>query len=1104
MDDLDLPAPSKPSAPARDSLDSFDLNLPPEPPRPPRDSLELSAAPPKEPAIGAELDLGFGDLDLPAPSKSAPPPKDSLDNFDLGGPPPTRQLSGLDDSFDLPAPSSRPPRDEADFSDLDLDLPEAKLGDSLDDLPIPSGAPPVGMSLDDLPIPAEADLPSRSLGDLPSRSLDDLPSPRREGLPTAVGNFDLPIPAGMFDEEAGRRDEGASLQEALGEDAALPEVARGAESDLGAAYGELDLGEATLGAEGAEASLDALDFDGDLALEDIAGAPSAPSGVMEEEPARSSRGPLIVFLVLLTLVGAGAALGFTPHGFFGRYYLEQFLPDAGSDAETRVVLERAESKAADDRYESVRAGLRELSAARREHGLNRLLLTRSIVHEALFQRRFGESAASRERIARIMGRLEERKFVAPQMELARAAEALSRGDRDVAEAAIELAREEAPDDPYVDLIAAELALMRGAHAPALAAFERAERKGAGARAAYGKARIVLATAGEDGMDEALAALDHVLEQSPRHVSARVDKATLLVLRDAPADRDEARKLAREAASLDVYGDSFLGGSSFEKARAYAILGVIEERAGARRDALAAFERSYELDPSSAVPVYGSGRVLLSDNRAKDALIRFETAARTAKPHELYGSRPIALEAQLDAVAAELSLGANEDARDRAAALVQHYPEDPRVLLRAGEAMASAGAGAEAERFFRGAIEKSPESFHAYMGLAQLLFSTDRADEAAEVLREAEGKVEMTAEVRRLRGQAELKRLRPAKALEEFDRALALKADDLAAIFGRATALRVLGRLDEAEGVFDQLSELDPSYPGLAIERGRLFEAKGLNHRAAEEYRSALEERSDDPELLLRAGAAALLSGSLDDAEAYLLRASESLPNRPELIHHLGRVALLKGDLPDALDKLSRAATMERENGVFRTEYAKALIAAGDLAGARREIVEALSVDPSLGDAYWLRGRIALRTGSPRDAIDDLEKALKLSPTRHEALSDLGEGFEQLNRTSYAISAFERALQLAPDEGRYGYRLGRLYIENNQLRFAERSLVGAIEAAEAQDESAVWLADAHRLLGDTYRALRNRRLAKESYEHFLKLAPADSIDREEIERRVREL
>src|SRR5690606_17079067 len=147
------------------------------------------------------------------------------------------------------------------------------------------------------------------------------------------------------------------------------------------------------------------------------------------------------------------------------------------------------------------------------------------------------------------------------------------------------------------------------------------------------------------------------------------------------------------------------------------------------------------------------------------------------------------------------------------------------------------------------------SFHAYVGLAQLLFDADRADEAGKVLEAAEGTVPMTGEVRRLRGQTELRRGRAARALDEFDAALVLEPNETGALFGRAVALRRLGRFDEAEGVFDALLAIDPSYPGVAVERGLIHEARGNASLAAQEYRKALEERGEDPELLIRLGAA---------------------------------------------------------------------------------------------------------------------------------------------------------------------------------------------------------------------------------------------------------
>ena len=63
-----------------------------------------------------------------------------------------------------------------------------------------------------------------------------------------------------------------------------------------------------------------------------------------------------------------------------------------------------EGKAKTDTYADVRESLKMLAGARRETGLNRELLTRSLLHEALYQVRFGEDTASASRSAAIRRR----------------------------------------------------------------------------------------------------------------------------------------------------------------------------------------------------------------------------------------------------------------------------------------------------------------------------------------------------------------------------------------------------------------------------------------------------------------------------------------------------------------------------------------------------------------------------------------------------------------------------------------------------------------------------------------------------------------------------
>lgn len=140
---------------------------------------------------------------------------------------------------------------------------------------------------------------------------------------------------------------------------------------------------------------------------------------------KKGKGVAIFASVLLVLVLLGVGAGFaTNYGFFGMYLIEG-LPAAGASEAARRGIARAERRAVSNTY-NVRASLAMLGSARRQMGLNRKLPARSVVHEGLYQARFGTDATSSVRISQILARIDERGGDAPGIELARAADALAR------------------------------------------------------------------------------------------------------------------------------------------------------------------------------------------------------------------------------------------------------------------------------------------------------------------------------------------------------------------------------------------------------------------------------------------------------------------------------------------------------------------------------------------------------------------------------------------------------------------------------------------------------------------------------------------------------
>jgi tetratricopeptide (TPR) repeat protein len=169
---------------------------------------------------------------------------------------------------------------------------------------------------------------------------------------------------------------------------------------------------------------------------------------------------------------------------------------------------------------------------------------------------------------------------------------------------------------------------------------------------------------------------------------------------------------------------------------------------------------------------------------------------------------------------------------------------------------------------------------------------------------------------------------------------------------------------------------------------------------------------------------------------------------------------------------------------------------GNIGRALEEVNEAITRDPSLGDAYWIRGRVRIRGGAVRDALDDLERALQLKPSRYEAYAAIAESYDGMRRIPEAIDAYKRALERDNSQGHWWYRLGQLELDAGRRAQAIPSLERATLIGDALDDAPPWLADAHRLLGDSLRT-SSRDQAIAHYRRYLEVAPDNAIDRNQV-------
>jgi tetratricopeptide (TPR) repeat protein len=117
---------------------------------------------------------------------------------------------------------------------------------------------------------------------------------------------------------------------------------------------------------------------------------------------------------------------------------------------------------------------------------------------------------------------------------------------------------------------------------------------------------------------------------------------------------------------------------------------------------------------------------------------------------------------------------------------------------------------------------------------------------------------------------------------------------------------------------------------------------------------------------------------------------------------------------------------------------------------------------------------------------------------------MGECHYQLGQMQEAIVDFEKAVAGDPKRGYWWYRLGRLQLDEGRRPEALTSFGTAITLGDETTGPKAWLADSHRLMGDIYYEQKNRQDAVVQYGRYLELADRNSIDRTDVETKLRKI
>ncbi len=817
---------------------------------------------------------------------------------------------------------------------------------------------------------------------------------------------------------------------------------------------------------------------------------AAGSAVAEIQAKRKRRRVRVAVAVLATAALAGGALTLVPAvGPFGAYFIidqvrhgdyERLLGKAVKDAQKFLGADTApDADAAMQAVESAATGARRfkpLAAYTAFIGFDRAL-------------RFGGEPSVYAKAKVTVDELADVHGVSA-LELARASKAAVDGELALSRQLLDQLAQSDPKNIDVRAVRGEVELRAHDAPAALAAWKVATDLEKTPRAVYGLARATLTSGDGPGADKLA---EQVLQLNGRHVGARL----LLAENAWSSQHDEPRatKLLDE-----VQKDAALAGPE-ERIVAQTLLGEIHLSRGRMSQAEQAFGeaiKTADMLKASALAARalgGLGEALFRAGRYSQAIARYKAAAQ-ADPEDV--------QAQVGVAKSSLMLERVDDARDMLAKLRKTHGNVMQVAYWYGRVTESLGDRKEAEAAYRDAIangKSDPDAVQAYIALARVQSANGQLDAARTTLSDAQTHLAASPALHKALGRVAMGQGRYSDGLESFQRALELDPGDVEAKFLVGTALVRQRQFDKALEIFDAVAKVDRDFPGLALERGILFQESGRTEEALREYESALAKAPTDTDLMLKVGCGKADAGAGEEAEKLLKKVLEQRQTSAETYFCLGRALMMKHDLGEAIKAFERAIQIDPNHAEYYLYVGWAANEAGAIAKASTALKKALELDQGLADAYWQRGVLRVRQTRPKDAIEDLQKALELRPSRYEAHADLALAYYDLGKEDLALGEWQKAISANPNEATWRFHYGKLLNLRLQNGAAAEQLKKAIELAEASGGTEPWISEAQRL---TALSLGSTPAAIPHWQAFLKTGALNSPYRNEAKTALKRL
>jgi tetratricopeptide (TPR) repeat protein len=365
-----------------------------------------------------------------------------------------------------------------------------------------------------------------------------------------------------------------------------------------------------------------------------------------------------------------------------------------------------------------------------------------------------------------------------------------------------------------------------------------------------------------------------------------------------------------------------------------------------------------------------------------------------------------------------------------------HPSDARALFDRGYVADAQNQTADAQSWYRKAIDADPKQFEARLALGMLLAAKgDLADNQA--------------------------------AREQLETALQLQPNppNPAAVAQADRALARLLRSSDPTGARDALVaalRLTPETEADTLLAAQIAEAAGNDDLAEEAYRKVLKEDPNSSEATAGLAHAYIAAKRYADAQPLVEAALRRDPDDPALNAQLAAILSAQGKQDQALALLRKLHQLEPASQSVTGMLADAEFQAGNLDQADTLFVQLLASQPNDASLLDAHGQVLIRQQRYAEALAAFRKAAAARPDDVDAWSGIAFADSELHQYQDELTALSMRSKYAPENPSTLFLLATAYDNLHQSKQAVDAYHRFLAADQGKFPDQEWQAK-HRLV-----------------------------------------